>query len=159
MDCGRLQLGSCNNSSAGNGSDRWTVTQVLNARRVRYGDETSFATAILLQVKLFAAYKRLTNSSIQHLGWRDTFSCTGTSTKMTGAQYMQCNCNVDPIDLQSGSSGFGHVVLMQSQMCRTFATTFMTELHIMLTHCGVHCSTTDETTTRIAMECLSSSRH
>ena len=33
---------------------------------------------------------------------------------------MQCNYNVDPIDLQSGSSGFAHVVLVQNQTCRTF---------------------------------------
>jgi len=43
----RLQLGSCNNSGVGNGSDRWAVTQVLSKCRERYSDETSLVTVML----------------------------------------------------------------------------------------------------------------
>jgi hypothetical protein len=56
---GKPLLESCNDSSAGNSSDKWTVTQVLSECRVRGSDETSLATIILLQVSCFAAYKRL----------------------------------------------------------------------------------------------------
>jgi len=77
---------------------------------------------------------------------------------------MQCNYNVDPIGLQSGSSGFVHVVPVQKQICRTplpyFSTTFDDKVASRRSHRARalwgHRSTTDETTTRIAIKCLSS---